>query len=151
MIALLSVAIGIGLAVSLLLAELFGIAAGGMVVPGYIALHLRDPLDVVVTLAVALATYGVVHALSTIVVIYGRRRTTLTILLGFLIGVVVQWAIGPTNVIGTEAMVIGFVIPGLIAIWLERQGVIETIASLLTAAVAVRLILVLSVGEELLK
>jgi len=151
MIALLSVAIGIGLAVSLLLAELFGIAAGGMVVPGYIALHLRNPLNVVVTLAVALATYGVVNALSSIVVIYGRRRTTLTILLGFLIGVVAQWAIGPAPVLGSEVMVIGFVIPGLIAIWLERQGVVETIASLLTAAVAVRLILVLSVGEELLK
>jgi len=151
MIALLSVAIGIGLAVSLLLSELFGIAAGGMVVPGYIALHLRQPLNVVVTLAVALATYGVVNALSTIVVIYGRRRTTLTILLGFLIGTVAQWAIEPAQVIGTEAMVIGFVIPGLIAIWLERQGVVETIASLLTAAVAVRLVLVLSLGEELLK
>ena len=151
MIALLSVAIGVGLAISLLLSELFGIAAGGMVVPGYIALHLRNPLNVVITLAVALATYGVVNALSTIVVIYGRRRTALTILLGFLIGTVAQWAIGPAQVIGTEAMVIGFVIPGLIAIWLERQGIIETIASLLTAAVAVRLVLVLSLGEELLK
>ncbi|MBN2360536.1 MAG: poly-gamma-glutamate biosynthesis protein PgsC [Deltaproteobacteria bacterium] len=148
---LLSVAIGVGLVVSLLLSELFGIAAGGMVVPGYIALHLRNPLNVAVTLAVALATYGVIHALSNIVVIYGRRRTALTILIGFLIGTVAQWAIGPAQAIGPEFMVIGFVIPGLIAIWLERQGVVETIASLLTAAVAVRLVLVLSLGEELLK
>ena len=34
---LLPVSVGIGLAVSLLFSELFGLAAGGMVVPGYVA------------------------------------------------------------------------------------------------------------------
>jgi len=35
-------AIGIGLVVSLIFSESMGLAAGGMVVPGYIALSLRD-------------------------------------------------------------------------------------------------------------
>ena len=38
-----------GLLVSLLFTELFGLAAGGMVVPGYIALYMTDPLSVVAT------------------------------------------------------------------------------------------------------
>ena len=37
---------------------------------------------------------------------------------------------------GGTTTIIGFVIPGLIAIWMDRQGVIETLAALVTSAVA---------------
>ncbi len=40
MVELLSLSIGLGLAVSLLFVELFGVAVGGMVVPGYVALYM---------------------------------------------------------------------------------------------------------------
>ena len=46
MIELLPLSIGIGLVVSLLFSEVFGLAAGGMVVHGYIALHLAHPVQV---------------------------------------------------------------------------------------------------------
>jgi hypothetical protein len=45
--------------------------------------------------------------------------------------------------------VIGYILPGLIAIWLDRQGVVPTLAALVTSAVVVRLILILVVPEEL--
>jgi hypothetical protein len=45
--------------------------------------------------------------------------------------------------------VIGYIVPGLIAIWLDRQGVVPTLAALVTSAVVVRLILILAVPEEL--
>ena len=51
MVNILTASIGIGLAVSLLFSEMFGLAAGGMVVPGYIALYLNRPVDIVLTLA----------------------------------------------------------------------------------------------------
>jgi poly-gamma-glutamate biosynthesis protein PgsC/CapC len=77
---LLPVSIGLGLAVSLLFSELFGLAAGGMVVPGYVALHLEKPQDVAVTVLLGIATYAIVHALSATTVIYGKRRTVFMIL-----------------------------------------------------------------------
>ena len=49
---------------------------------------------------------------------------------------------------GDAVQVIGYIIPGLIAIWLDRQGVIETLAAMITASVVVRLILILVVGME---
>jgi hypothetical protein len=49
---------------------------------------------------------------------------------------------------GEAAAVIGFIIPGLIAIWMERQGIWQTLASLLTVSVIVRLILILTIGME---
>ena len=45
--------------------------------------------------------------------------------------------------------VIGFIIPGLIAIWIDRQGLIETLAALIAASVAIRLVLILIYGMEI--
>ena len=36
--------IGIGLIVSLVFSEILGLAAGGLIVPGYIALYLDQPM-----------------------------------------------------------------------------------------------------------
>jgi poly-gamma-glutamate biosynthesis protein PgsC/CapC len=149
----LTVAIGVGLAVSLLFSELFGLAAGGMVVPGYFALHLTQPLAVVLTLGAALVTYGLVYAMSMIVIIYGKRRTVMMILVGFLVGMFLQHIpIGATQSLETleqmyqfeptELRVIGYIIPGLLAIWIDRQGLVETLSVLLTASVVVRLTLI---------
>ncbi|MCB1160634.1 MAG: poly-gamma-glutamate biosynthesis protein PgsC, partial [Leptospiraceae bacterium] len=57
---LLSVSIGVGLGVSLLFSEFLGLATGGMIVPGYMALHLSKPLEIVMTLAAAFITFVVV-------------------------------------------------------------------------------------------
>ena len=144
---LLSLSIGLGLAASLLYGELFGLAAGGMVVPGYIALYADRPLDIGLTLLAALVTFGVLKGLSQIAIVYGRRRIALTILVGYVVGMTFRWWIGSQITSSTEVAVIGFIIPGLIAIWYQRQGVIETTLSLITAAVIVRMVLVLVVGD----
>ncbi|MBK7580412.1 MAG: poly-gamma-glutamate biosynthesis protein PgsC [Myxococcales bacterium] len=146
---LLPISVGIGLAISLLFTEMFGIAAGGMIVPGYIALHLTQPVDVLLTVGAGFVTWAIVHTLSSFTIIYGRRRTVLMILIGYLVGMLLRWSSAAFGNSGVELSVIGFIIPGLIAIWLDRQGVIETVAAMLTASVVVRLILILAVGAEL--
>jgi len=146
---LLALSVGIGLAVSLLFTEMFGIAAGGMIVPGYLALNLTRPVDVALTVGGGVVTFAIVHTLSSFMILYGRRRTVLMIIVGYLISMLVRWVTGNyAHMQGTELQVIGFIIPGLIAIWLDRQGMAETLAALITASVVVRLILVL-VGVEL--
>jgi gamma-polyglutamate biosynthesis protein CapC len=145
----LPVAIGIGLAVSLLFSELFGLAAGGMVVPGYIALSMAHPIDVVLTLLTGFLTFAIVHALASIAIVYGRRRTVLMILVGYILGAITRaLAAGvlPED-IGAEQTVIGYIIPGLIGIWIDRQGAAETFSTLMIAAVVVRLVLLLTLGE----
>lgn len=149
MMELLPISVGIGLAISLLFTEMFGIAAGGMIVPGYIALHLTKPVDVLLTVGAGFVTWAIVHTLSSFTIIYGRRRTVLMILIGYLVGMLLRWSSAAFGNSGVELSVIGFIIPGLIAIWLDRQGVIETVAAMLTASVVVRLILILAVGAEL--
>lgn len=154
MIELLTMAIGVGLAVSLFFSEIFGLAAGGMVVPGYFALYLNRPVDVFLTIMAAMITYLIVYLLSTFIIVYGRRRTVLMILVGYIVRMLINFIpFGPLTTIPlfsqAEFTVIGFIIPGLIAIWIDRQGIVETLSALAAAAVAIRLILILVVGSDL--
>lgn len=151
MLEFLPLAIGIGLVVSLIFTEVFGLAAGGMVVPGYIALYLTTPLHVLGTICAALATFAVVHALSNVIIIYGRRRTVMMILVGYLFGAMIRWQAPTLLSTADDAFtVIGYIIPGLIAIWIDRQGIIETLSSLTAASVLVRLAMIVLVGKEML-
>ena len=153
-----TISIGVSLIVSLLLTEAFGLAAGGMIVPGYLALSLHRPMDIVATLIVALTTFLIVKGISKFAIVYGRRRIVLMMLVGFVLGGLVRAtpALAGTNTFTpggacSESMVcvIGFIIPGLIALWMDRQGVMETLGSLMTASVAVRLVLIIT-GLELI-
>ncbi len=143
-----SSAIAIGLFVSLLFTELFGLAAGGMVVPGYLALSLNRPQDILLTLAAAWVAFVIVRGISHVSIVYGRRRIVLMLLFGFLIGAAIRatpvWAASEGVASGAvDASVIGFIIPGLIALWFDRQGVVQTSSVLVITSVVVRLVLIL--------
>jgi len=142
---LIEIAVGIGVAFSLVFHETFGLAAGGIVVPGYIALNFDKPWMLVGTLLVAIVTWAAIRLVGRFVFVYGRRRMVLAVLLGFLLGYFSRqiWG-GSIGDIRLEA--IGYIIPGLIANWMERQGALTTIVTMIMAAVLVRLVLIVSVG-----
>lgn len=144
-----TISLGIGLVINLAFAEILGVGAGGMVVPGYMALYLDRPLVILLTLLMSYLTFFVIHSLSAVMIIYGRRRTVLMILVGFLFGWFFR-SLGPVETtLGTiELTAIGYIIPGLIAIWIDRQGVLETFSVLITASVITRLWLILITGGE---
>jgi poly-gamma-glutamate biosynthesis protein PgsC/CapC len=149
---LLTISIGIGLVVSLFLSEVLGMAGAGLVVPGYLAIHLTEPLRVLVTMAAGVAAYLIVRGLSSLVIIFGRRRTVMMILVGYLMGMLARYVIGvPRGSEGTEYAVIGYIVPGLIAVWLDRRGIVESLSSLVTASIAVRLILILLFGGGIIR
>lgn len=153
---LLTVAIGIGLCVSLIFSEIFGLAAGGMVVPGYIAVFLDQPADVLLTIIASIITWFIVHLMSTFVIVFGRRRTVLMILIGYIIRMLMDFipfaafaSVGLLNAGQPSFSVIGFIIPGLIAIWIDRQGMVETLAALIAASVAIRLVMIVIYGMDI--
>lgn len=143
--------VGIGLVLSLVFSETLGLAAGGMVVPGYIALMIHNPLRILGTIIVSLITYYTLIFLSNYIFIYGRRRTVFVILLGFLFGWLSrELLIIRGGGISIELQTIGLIIPGLIANWMERQGVIQTISIMIIAAIIIRLLLMILTGGEVL-
>ncbi len=148
---MIEIAIGLGVVFSLFFNEIFGAAAGGIVVPGYIALNLHDPYKLAGTVVVAFVTFLTIRLASNFIIIYGRRRLVLAILLGFIFGYISrQLILYEAFSLDFRMQAIGFIIPGLIANWMERQGVIKTLSIMFLTAVIVRLLLMLITGGEVI-
>ena len=127
--------IGIGMVLSLFLTETLGVTAGGIIVPGYIAMNLENPERLVITFGVSIITFLLIKLLSQYIMVYGKRRLVLALLIGFLLGYLSRLENMVTAGLGTtEFMVIGNIIPGLIANWMDRQGVLRTISTVLITA-----------------
>ncbi len=136
-------AIGLGLTLSLVASEVFGVASAGLVVPGYLALYIDQPWRVAATLAVALGTWAAVrHGLERLVVLYGRRRFGITVLTGFLLNAALDHTLAflPPEAAGLRA--IGYIVPGLIANTALAQGVWVTLGMTFLVAGIVRVVLV---------
>lgn len=132
-------AIGLGMLISLLYSETLGVMGGGVIVPGYFALHLQDFLSVFITFLIAALTYLFISMLSRYLLIYGRRRVILSLLIAFLIGLIFR-----TNLSDSSSLdYIGFIIPGLIASWMDKQGVLRTTSVVLIQSSLVHIILML--------
>lgn len=138
--------VGIGIAASLLFTELVGLYAGGLIVPGYLAFFWDQPFRIAMTVIVSLITYAIVVFISQFILIYGRRRFVAAVLIGYIIGWILQiTAIGELPV-GQDIRFIGYIIPGLIANDMIRQGILSTIISLFAVTAFVRLVLLIVIG-----
>lgn len=130
----------IGLLLSLLYIGITGLYPGGIIVPGYLVLFADQPARIAGTLVAALLTLLCFKFASQYLIIFGRRRFVFMVLVGGI------WALLSLQVfpsflpLSPEFRVIGWVIPGLIANSFERQGVMVTMASLVTVTVAAYLL-----------
>jgi len=136
-------AIGIGIAIGFLFYELVGLSPGGIVVPGYIALFINQPLRIAVTVGIAILTYYIVTILSNYLILYGKRRFLSMILISFLVKWTIESFIFQFPTTNIEIQSIGYIIPGLLANEMKRQGIIPTILAMAIVAILVRLILYL--------
>ena len=127
--------IGIGMVLSLFLTETLGVTAGGIIVPGYIAMNLESPDRLIITFGISILTFLIIKLLSKFIMVYGKRRLVLALLIGFLLGYLSRSENMITVGLGTtDFIVIGNIIPGLIANWMDRQGVLRTISTVLITA-----------------
>ena len=94
------------------------------------------------TLVVSLLVWGVVRALSKITILYSRRRFTLMIIMGFLFQWLFELVAIRTHLANIEIDTIGYIIPGLIANEMDRQGIVPTASMVIIVSVIVRLILI---------
>lgn len=126
----------VGVALSLLFSELTGLSPAGLVVPGYIALSLQTPGRVLYTLLIALLAWGVARLLARWMILYGRRRFAVLILLSFLINALIVGS----GILPYDPGMIGVLVPGIIANEVEKQGALK---SLLSLAVVVGILVLL--------
>ena len=142
---MIEISIGLGIILSLILSEALGVTAGGIIVPGYISLFLHEPVQVLSTFSVAILVWFIIKILSRVMFLYGKRRIVLALILGFFFGYLSRVTYIDSETINSVA-VIGNIIPGLIANWMDRQGVVRTLSVVLLTAVIVKLLVMIIFG-----
>jgi poly-gamma-glutamate biosynthesis protein PgsC/CapC len=125
----------VGLIVAVIYVEVLEIYPGGIIVPGYIALYLDQPLRVLATVLIAFVSLFTYRLVSRHLILFGKRRFVTLVLLGALWAAL--WQLGAPHLssepVGLRA--VGWLIPGLLANNLEKQRIVPTLASLATVAV----------------
>ena len=120
----------LGLVIGIIFYELTDISPGGIVVPGIIAYYLYEPARIAMTIAIGVASYIIVRWLSRYLILYGKRKFALHIMiavaLGFLLSVLTEsFAL---NVL--DVPLIGYIIPGIIGHEIGKQGIVKTLVAL---------------------
>jgi len=133
----------VGLVVGFIYYEVTGISPGGVVAPAYCALYVREPGMILTTVLIALAVWAVITILSRRLVIYGRRRLLLAILIGFCLKAAIAVWLQPAVALTLNLQSIGYIVPGLIANEMARQKVAPTVVSLGTVSLIIYLVLLL--------
>ena len=145
----------LGIVVSTIIYKRTGLTLGGVIVCGYLALFIGQPIHILVTLLFSYLTYRIVYTiLQKRFMLNGRKLFEVEILVGLIfqaLWITTIKLIGAFNVDLTVLYGIGFVLPGVIAHDMGRQGPRNTIGSILLGVSIVGLIVFpLSAIEELL-
>ncbi len=120
----------IGLVITLAFIALTGFYPGGIIVPAYLVLFIDQPLRLLGTLIVAIITWGIYLLASRYLILFGKRRFVFLILLGACWAFIFSFIMPRFFPETIEFRVIGWVIPGLIAGQIEKQGLAVTFSAL---------------------
>lgn len=125
----------VGIVVAVIYVEILDIYPGGIIVPAYIALYLDEPLRVLATILVAFLGLFTYKILSRFLILFGRRRFVLLVLLGVFWAQLWFFLLPRLFTSPLELRAVGWLIPGLLANNLEKQKYIPTLASMLTVSI----------------
>jgi poly-gamma-glutamate biosynthesis protein PgsC/CapC len=145
----------LGIVVSTIIYKRTGLTLGGVIVCGYLALFVGQPLHIIVTLIFSYLTYQIVYKfIQKRFMLNGRSLFEIEILVGLVFQVLWLTIIDLFGMINVDLAVlygIGFVLPGVIAHDMGRQGPQNTMGSILLGVTIIALIIFpLSAIEELL-
>lgn len=129
----------LGIAVSAVMTELTGLSAG-LVVPGYIALGLHSPKRILLTMLTALVALIICRLLDRVMLLYGRRRFAVMVICAYLVGCLFSYV--PLFPLGMHA--IGSIVPGIIGLECDKQGIFKTILVLLADTLVVAMIMLVA-------
>jgi len=133
-----SVTLFTGMLVSFFILETTGIYPGGIIVPGFLSFYFPFPERIAATYVIALVSIGLFRIISSVTLLFGRRRFFFMILTGALLttlyNILVTGALS-AQLLLPDTRAVGLVIPGLMANNSEKQGIVKTFSASLAALV----------------
>lgn len=127
----------IGLTISLLSEEFFGISCGGMIVPGYLAMVCDNLTQIFMIFGASMVIWFVInHILPRLIILFGKRKFVATLIVGLIVKILLD-LLFPGFALPFTAMEfrgVGAITPALIANCCAKQGFRYTIPAVLIAA-----------------
>ncbi len=135
--------VALSVILSFLVTELTGLLTGGMVSAGYLAFYFSEPMRILSTFLLSALIAIILRLSREFLILYGRRRFMLSILLSILFVYALEKAYFILSPLSLDLRVIGYIIPGLIANDMEKQGIIRTSFALIIVTALVKLLSIL--------
>ncbi len=132
--------VALSIILSFISTEFVGVLTGGMISAGYLAYYFNSPTRIISTLLVAILITLAIKVLKNFLILYGRRRFMLSVLLSIFFVYIFQKMYFYLSAFDVDLRIIGYIIPGLIANDMEKQGIIKTILSLLAISSIIYLV-----------
>ncbi len=152
---LVRIAILLGVVISMLFYSRYGVTTGGAIVPGYLALFVTQPTHIGITLLLAILTYGIAQkSLRPRFMLWGRRLFEAEILIALslqCLWIALLFFLTASAPQLTLLYGIGFLLPGIIAHDMGRQGIRITIgAAFICALVVFGLVTLIGAARDIL-
>ena len=132
--------VALSVIISFLTTELTGLLTGGMISAGYLAYWFGEPMRIVSTLLMSILIALIIRVSRHFLIIYGRRRFMLSILLSIFGVYLVEKSYFFVSEFSFDMRIIGYIIPGLIASDMEKQGILRTTLALSAVTIVVKLL-----------
>lgn len=126
------IALLIGLILSLLFIEKTGFTPAALIIPGYIALIMEDPIYLLLVFLISLVIYIVVtYGIAKITILDRNRKLVAMMGLSIAIMFILDYFLPIFSIGIYELMAIGLIVPGLIAYTVSKQGMVTSYLSIL--------------------
>lgn len=135
----------LGILLSMAYFELTQLSPGGVIVPGYMILYIKSPEKIIYTIMIAFLSFLIVRFIGNFTILYGRRRYAIMILISFTI----DYIFNALKLFPINSGIIGFLIPGIIALDFERQGILFTIFSM-GIVICILVLIMMLLGQSVL-
>ena len=133
----------IGVLVSIIFYELTDISPGGIIVPGLLVMYLNSIERVIYTVIISLITYLIVKLLSKYILVFGKRRFVLMIIVSIVLNFLIQLITNTLSANLLSISIVGYTISGLIANDFYKQGVKKTLPALTICVCLLELIVII--------
>lgn len=133
----------LGVMISIIFYEITKISPGGIIVPGLLVVYITQIDRIIYTIIIAIVTYLIVKLLSKYLVIFGKRRFVLMIIISIFLSFILDLIMNSFSSSFLSVSIIGYTIAGIIANETYKQGIKRTIPSLVIVVAIIELLVII--------
>lgn len=133
----------IGILISIIFYELTDVSPGGIIVPGLLVTYINSIERVIFTIIIAFLTFLIVKLLSKYVLVFGKRRFALMIIVSIFLSIIFELITHALSGYLLSVSIVGYTIAGLIANDFYKQGVKKTLPALAICVCLLELIVII--------